>query len=408
VLRVSGPEAGAAIGELTGGLPEPRRASLRRLRGADGATLDRALVLWFPGPGTATGEDLGELHLHGGRAVVEAVAAALAAVPGLRQAMPGEFTRRAVDNGRLDLAQAEGLADLLEAETEDARRAALGAAEGAVTRLAQYWTAQLNDVSAVVEASLDWSDEGDVAADVGEGAAHRAIATATALADEMAAVLAQPSAERLRDGVRVVLAGPPNAGKSTLLNLLAGREAAIASPIAGTTRDVVEAPVRRGGRAWLLQDTAGLAERTADPVEAAGIERARAAAAVADIVLWLGDDPAPAGAIWLYARADEGRARPGDTVLDVSRDDPASVVALWEVMEAAAATLFPRSDAATLGVRQRALVVEAEAALRVEDDDPLLIAEALRLARRALARMTGADATEQMLDALFGRFCIGK
>lgn len=404
VVRVSGPGAGAALRSLAGTLPSPRRASLRTLRGVDGAPLDRSLVLWFPGPATATGEDLAELHLHGGRAVLAAVEAALEALPGLRAAEAGEFTRRALENGVLDLAQAEGLADLLAAETEDARRAALATAEGAVGRMAGAWAERLVMLSAEVEAALDFSDE----ADVGEGDAYRVIVRAEALRDEMRDVLARPAAERLRDGARVVLSGPPNAGKSTLLNLMCGRDAAIVSAISGTTRDVVEVPVQRGGRAYLLQDTAGLSERPDDPVEAIGVERARTAAAVADVVLWLGDAPAPAGAVWLYPRADEERERPFGATIAVRRDDPESVEHVWRAVEAVADERVPRTDAVLLGARQRGLVADAVEALARPDTDLLVLAEQLRIARRGLLAITGADATEAVLDALFGRFCIGK
>jgi len=408
VVRISGSGAGTALTALAGRLPGPRRASLRTLRDADGAPLDRALVLWFPGPGTATGEDLAELHLHGGRAVVAAVETALGALPGLRAAEAGEFTRRALENGVLDLAQAEGLADLLTAETEDARRAALATAEGAVGRMAGSWADRLVMLSAEVEAALDFSDEADVDAEVADGDAQRVIPRMVALAAEMRDVLARPAAERLRDGVRVVLAGPPNAGKSTLLNLMCQREASIVSAISGTTRDVVEVPVQRAGRAYLLQDTAGLSDWPEDPVEAIGVERARTAAATADVILWLGDTPAPKGSIWLYPRADEERKRPAGATLAVRRDDPESVERVWAAVGAVAERSMPRGNAVLLGARQRALVGEAVAALDEPDADLLVLAEQLRIARRRLLAITGADATESVLDALFGRFCIGK
>lgn len=403
VVRVTGPGALDAARALTGTLPESRRAVLRVLRDDSGELLDRALVLVFPGPDSATGEDLVELHLHGGRAVVAAVEAALA-TRGLRGAEPGEFTRRALANGRIDLAQAEGLGDLLAAETEAQRRMALGAAEGLISTLAHGWTERVALLSAQVEAAIDFDDQEDVAVDL------RAVAARVeALRREMTALLARPPVERLRDGVRVVLAGPPNAGKSTLLNLLTGREAAIVSPIAGTTRDVIEAAVVVEGVAYLLSDTAGLVDDTADPIEAVGVARARAAAQVADIVVWLGND-APAGdAIWVWARADEaGReAVPKLAKLAVCRERPESVSALWRVVGERARTLLPTVDRVALNARQRGCVDEAADALIVSDD-PLLLAEHLRQARVALARVTGADATEAMLDALFGRFCIGK
>lgn len=403
VMRVSGSAAFTLAETLAGPLPAPRRASLRTLRGGDGTLLDRALVLVFPGPNSASGEDLVELHLHGGRAVVAAVSAALAAGGG-RLAEPGEFTRRALTNGRIDLAQAEGLGDLLMAETESARRAALGTAEGAVSRRIGAWGARLLEASALIEAALDFADDDDV------GALPPGLPAALAvLGEEMRTVLAAPPVERLRDGVRVVLAGPPNAGKSTLLNALAEREAAIVSPIAGTTRDRIEVPVVRDGIAYLLIDTAGLAETTDDPIEAIGIARARAAAAGADILLWLDDSPPPIGAMWLYPRADE-RPPVSDGRLALSARTGAGVNHLWSALADRARALLPRADQLALNARQRQHVDHAaEAVLAASAETDLLIAaEQCRLARRALDAVTGATGTEAMLDALFGRFCIGK
>jgi tRNA modification GTPase len=403
VMRVSGPGALDAARALAGRLPEARRAGLRPLRDAEGLLLDRALLLVSPGPASATGEDLVELHLHGGRAVVAAVERALAA-QGLRGAEAGEFTRRALTNGRVDLAQAEGLADLLQAETEAQRVQAIGAAEGAIGAVVGEWTARVLALSAQLEAAIDFADEDDVAVDP-----HGITEAVAGLRDEMAEMLARPSVERLRDGVRVVLTGPPNAGKSTLLNLLSGREAAIVSPVAGTTRDVVEAPVVREGVAYLLSDTAGLVDDTADAIEAIGVQRARVAAERADLLLWLGDDPPPTGAIWVWARADApGRGDPpaGVDIITAS-ERPDSIAALWRLIGERATALLPRADLPAFNARQRALVKEGMGEL-VGDADPLILAEQLRRARVALARVTGADATEAMLDALFGRFCIGK
>jgi tRNA modification GTPase len=403
VMRVSGPGALDAARALAGRLPEARRAGLRALRDTEGRLLDRALLLVFPGPESATGEDLVELHLHGGRAVVAAVERALA-VWGLRGAEAGEFTRRALTNGRIDLAQAEGLADLLQAETEAQRVQAIGAVEGAVGAVVGEWTARVLALSAQLEAAIDFADEDDVAVDP-----HGITDAVARLRDEMVEMLARPPVERLRDGVRVVLAGPPNAGKSTLLNLLSGREAAIVSPVAGTTRDVIEAPVVREGVSYLLSDTAGLVDDTADAIEAIGVERARVAATAADLLLWLGDDPPPTGAIWVWARTDApGRGDPpaGVDMLTAS-ERPDSIAALWRLIGERATALLPRADLPALNARQRALVAEAMGEL-VGDGDPLILAEQLRRARVALARVTGADATEAMLDALFGRFCIGK
>ena len=403
VVRVSGPGAFDAARALAGPLPEPRRAALRAMRDADGGLLDRGLMLVFPGSGSATGEDLVELHLHGGRAVVAAVEAALLA-GGSRRAEAGEFTRRALINGRVDLAQAEGLADLLQAETEAQRIVAIGAAEGVVSRLVGGWSARVTALSAGVEAALDFADEDDVAVDL--AGIEREVGT---LRGEIEAVLAQPPVERLRDGIRVVLTGPPNAGKSTLLNLLAQREAAIVSPVAGTTRDVIEVPVVVEGAAYVLSDTAGLVDATEDRIEAIGVERARAAARSADIVLWLGDEPPPAGVLWVWARSDEaGRdVVPAGTDVATSSARPDTIAALWRVIGARATGLLPRVDRPALNARQRGLVGQAVAEL-VGEDDPLILAERLRRARAALARVTGEDATEAMLDALFGRFCIGK
>lgn len=411
VIRISGPEAFAAVQSLAGGLPPARRASLRTLsRGT--AHLDRALVLIFPGPATATGEDLAELHLHGGRAVVRAVEAALAAVPGLRPAEAGEFTRRALANGRIDLTEAEGLADLLAAETEAQRRAAMRAAEGGIRQRIEGWAARALQLSAVVEAKLDHADEDDVAEMA--GTLDRIADVASTLAEEIEAILAEPGVERLRDGIRVVLAGPPNAGKSTLLNALAEREAAIVSPLAGTTRDRIETPVMRDGVAYLLTDTAGLHDTPADMVEEIGIARAREALDQADLVLWLDDALPPASPvphILIHPRADiAGRETVDDERLAVSARTGDGIAQLWRRIADAAHAMLPESDAIPFNRRQRDLAAIAALALRAagEGNDPLLIAEDLRHALRAFDRITGAADIEAMLDTLFGRFCIGK
>lgn len=411
VMRVSGPGAVAVTTALAGTLPEPRRSGLRRLRDAAGATLDHALVLVFPGPHSATGEDLVELHLHGGRAVVAAVEGALAAQPGLRRAEPGEFTRRALAAGRIDLAEAEGLGDLLTAETETQRRAALAAADGVVSRQIAGWNARLLGLAARAEALLDFADEGDVGEDAATGAGLAA--DAGMLADDMGAALANPPVERLRDGVRVVLAGAPNAGKSTLLNALIGRDAAIVSPIAGTTRDRIEASVIREGVAYVLTDTAGLAAATDDPIEAIGIARARAAVAAADIVVLLDATivPTDAPVIAIHPRCDEpGRASAEEGRIAVSARTGVGLATLWTAIAEASGALLPRLDRLVLNQRQRDHVATAHAAVAeaVREQDLLLLAEHLRIARVALDRVTGASDTEAMLDALFERFCIGK
>ena len=408
VVRISGPEAGAALDRLSGRKrPAPRRATLRTLIDPDGGlALDRALLLWLPGPGTATGEDMAELHLHGGRAVTMAVLGALARLPGLRPAEAGEFTRRAFETGRIDLNEAEALADLLAAETEAQRRNAMLLAEGALSRAIETWQAVLLSLSARLEAQLDFADEEDVAPLDPTFAADLAELIAT-----INAWRGRPPAERLRDGVRVVLAGPPNAGKSTLLNALVGRQAAIVTPIAGTTRDLIEAPVAIGGVPFLFTDTAGLHDGRDDTVEAIGIDRAGQAIQAADIVVWLGrPEDAPGGAICVGAQSDLQIHDPARYDLLLSAVSGGGMEELVALLLVRAATLLPGEGEAALSARQRAALDElAEAlALSGSERDPVLVAESLRFARAALDRLTGRAGTEDMLDGLFGRFCIGK
>lgn len=409
LLRISGPQAFATAGALIGPLPDDRRATLRAVRDpADGSLLDRALVLVFPAPATATGEDIVELHLHGGRAVVAAVERVLATLPDTRRAEPGEFTRRALANGRIDLTEAEGLGDLLQAETEQQRRMALLAAEGGIRQRVASWSHDLLALSARIEAELDFSDEDDVT----ELGIDKARSAAAALAESINVVLRQPPVERLHDGIRVVLAGPPNSGKSTLLNAMTQRDAAIVSPIAGTTRDRIDVSVQRNGIAYRVTDTAGLAPTTDDAIERIGIERARVAIGAADIVLWLGDEAGPDDAIAVHARADE----PGRESMPAARDVAVSGVTgygmdmLWRAIERRSTDLLPRLDTIALNSRQRALACAAAMALEqaVAMDDLLLIAEEVRQARVALDAITGHSDTEAMLDALFGKFCLGK
>lgn len=420
VVRISGPAAGQAVKALAGRLPSPRRASLLELKDAAGAPLDRALILWFPGPATATGEDLAELHLHGGRAVVAAVEAALGTMPGLRRAEAGEFTRRAFENGRIDLAEAEGLADLLSAETESQRVQALGMASGHVSRAVSGWQERLLGLMAGAEAELNFADEDDV--EVYEGAAQRLVAGMIALGGELDAWLARPAAEVIAEGLSVVIAGPPNAGKSTLINALAQRELAIVSPIEGTTRDVIETPLALDGIAMRFSDTAGIRTAGTDRIEAIGIDRAKAAVEAADILLWLGppqDVPDHPRAILIAAQADRWRS---DAAAEAAaaRCDLTLSAATGEGMDRLhariveiARTLLPREGEAALRQRQRAALADARQWLAIEPDtreadDLILIAERLRLAAAALDRITGRAGVEDMLDALFGRFCIGK
>ncbi len=292
VIRVSGPAAHDLLVGLAGGPLEPRRAALRILRHPrSGQRLDQALVLFFEGPGSETGEDLVELQVHGGRAVIASVLAALGTIPGCRMAEPGEFARRAFANGKIDLTQAEGLADLIDAETEAQRRQALSQAGGALSRVYDGWRAQVIEASALVEAAIDFSDE----ADVSDAAVDRAEAAARTLESELRTHLADDHrGEILRDGFRIVLAGPPNAGKSSLLNALARRDVAIVSAEAGTTRDAIEVRLDLGGLPVILTDTAGLREATG-AIEREGIRRTLERARSADLVIWLTDATAPEG-----------------------------------------------------------------------------------------------------------------
>ncbi len=409
IIRISGPAAGFALERLSAQiLPHPRRAVVRKLRHpTTGTSLDTALVLWLPGPATVTGEDVVELHLHGGRAVVAAVEAALAGLSELEAAEPGAFTRRAFENGRLDLTQVEGLADLLAAGTTQQHAAALLLAEGGLRREVERWQDVLLQLAARAEALIDFGDEGDV----GESDAvlHRDIGD---LAAELASAQENPPAERLRDGVRIGIAGPPNAGKSTLLNALVGRDAAIASPIAGTTRDVIEVPVDFGGVPVVFIDMAGLRAETDDPVEAVGIARAAASIARSDLVLWLGDprEMPAAEHIFCVGTKSDIAAPIGRTDFDVSAVTGAGMVVLIAAIKARAMQLLPAVGRFALTAAQQSHVALAGVALRraAGQGDDVLRAEDLRAAMRALDRISGRADTEAMLDTLFGRFCIGK
>jgi tRNA modification GTPase len=419
VLRLSGPDCGEVLRRIAGGLPRPRQASLRRLRAPGTAeALDQALVLWFPGPASYTGEDSAELHLHGGPAVIAAVGAALAGC-GARPAEPGEFTRRAFLNGRLDLTAAEGIADLIAAETEAQRRQALRQADGALARLLEGWSVRLTRLLAHQEAAIEFADE-DLPTDLGD----RARAGAAALQAEIAAHLADGGqGERLREGVVVAILGAPNAGKSSLLNALAGRDAAIVSARAGTTRDVVEVRMVLAGVPVTLADTAGLRD-AADEIEQEGIRRARRRAEEADLVLAVfASDAAPdaatldwaaRGAVVVVNKVDLAPAPPGiggTTPLAVSALTGAGLSALRERLEAEARRLAGAGDAALLTrPRHRAALTEAAAWLAEAAAAPLpeLASEALRAALRALGRLTGRVGVEEVLDIVFGEFCIGK
>jgi tRNA modification GTPase len=409
VIRLSGPAAFAAAQEIAGPLPPARQARVRTLRDESGP-LDRAIVLAFPGPNTATGEDLVELHVHGGIAVVDAVLSALIRYEDVRLAEAGEFTRRSLLNGRLDLTQVEGLAALLAAQTEAQRRAAVRVAEGATQRLIAAIEGRLLAVSARVELLLDFADEADGA---DEGVIRLAIDTELdALQRDLSAWLTAPSVDGLLRGFRVVLAGEANSGKSTLLNRLAGRDAAIVSDRAGTTRDRIDVPVQHGGIAFVLTDTAGLNPDADDPVEMTGIGRARQAINDADILLWLGDGNAPRDdVILIHARADrpERRNVPANRIA-VSAQEGTGIAALWAAILDETGTLVPAEGEVALNSRQREELQDANALIMaaMSTKDLVLCGHHLARARQALDRITGKSNTEAMLNSLFAGFCIGK
>jgi tRNA modification GTPase len=406
VLRVSGPQASAALEAVAGKLPTPRTATLCHFTDPEtGTRLDTGLALWLPGPASVTGEDLAEIHSHGGRAVVAALLSALTKLDGLRPALPGEFTRRAFENGRIDLAEAEGLADLLVAETESQRQSALALAEGALGKRVAEWQTRLLIISAQVEAELDFSDESDVA----ESAGFEVNTAISLLAQDVSALLASPPAERLRDGVRVVFAGPPNSGKSSLFNMLVGRHAAIVTEIEGTTRDIIEAPVVLDGVPLLLIDTAGLRDDAEDKVEEIGIALTGAAMTSADIILWLGGPVSPFDPrrIDIAAKADLGVQREGLAVSAVTGE---GIEVVRQALLSRAKVLLPKPGALALNQRHRAILFDVQAALADARGsfDLLITAEHLRTARNCLDALTGKAGVEDMLDALFGGLCIGK
>jgi tRNA modification GTPase len=407
VIRVSGPRAHEAGRRIAGDLPEARTAAVRGLRHpVSRELLDEALALRFDGSASSTGEDVVEFQCHGGRAVVDAVLGALAAVEGLRAAEPGEFTRRAFENGRIDLTEAEGLADLIEAETESQRKAALALAEGGLRKQIASWQERLLVLSAMAERAIDY-DEDDASIDP---VLTRDCAD---LATELQQWLSRPRVERLKDGVRVVVAGPPNAGKSSLLNAIAGEERAIVTDVPGTTRDHIEVPLSLAGVPVLLTDTAGLRDTT-DQVEAIGVQRAGALAEAADVLVWLGE-PESARAhprlIQVHAKADmPDRGFAPDGSIAVSSATGEGLHALLDRIGEHARVLLPAEDAIALNRRQAAHLEESAAALdrAAASIDFVLLAEELRAARSAFDRLTGRAGVEDVLDALFSRFCLGK
>lgn len=416
VIRISGPAAFAVVRALAGRLPPPRRMSLCRLTDpASGAWLDSALVVTFPGPNSASGEDLAELHLHGGPAVISGVLAAVTALPDVRLAEPGDYTRRAFANGRMDLAQVEGLADLVAAETASQRDQALALAGGALGRLAEDWRGRCLDVLAQAEAGLDFAEEEEDVAERLDEAARKEL---LAMAGDLARLIADSArAARIRDGLTIAVTGAPNVGKSSLVNALAMRDVSIVTAIAGTTRDAIEVPIDLGGVAAVLIDTAGLRD-TDDPVEAEGIARARRRAADADLVIAVASADAPTWPeaqpkrLLLLNKVDLGLPPdlPGD-VLAVSAATGEGLAELRDwLSDWAHSTIRPGEPALLSHARHRAAFTAAEAALRDAADaaEPVLRAEALRAAAHAFGRIAGRVAVDDVLDRIFSRFCIGK
>lgn len=417
VVRISGPAA-ADVAAAFGAIPlVPRRATLRALRSpADGSVLDRALCLWFVAPHSATGEDVLELHCHGGPALVDRIIADALSVPSVRPAEPGEFTLRAVLAGRMDLTAAEGLADLIEARTESERRRATRLAGGALSAVVDGWRSRLISLSAELEALIDFPDEGDVADRAVDGTA----AAATRLACEIEAVLAASArAGKLTDGFEIVLAGPPNAGKSSLLNALVGRDAALVCATAGTTRDIVSVTLELGGYRVTLHDTAGIREGAVG-IEASGIERTRALLRDADLVVEVrSPDTTPlclglAGLAVLH-KADllpaDDAARCGTAgVVRTSVADGRSIARLREALSDTASRSLDSAEAALVTrARQRSALADVVAALRVIPAAAIEIkAEEARNGLAAIARLTGEIGIEHVLGEVFGRFCIGK
>jgi tRNA modification GTPase len=418
MVRVSGPGAGGALQALTGkALPKPRFAALRTLSAPlDQTHIDDALVLWFPGPASFTGEDCAEFHVHGGPAVVTALIDALARLPGLGPAEPGAFTRRAFEHGKLDLAQAEGLADLVDAETEAQRRQALRQIGGGLSRLYEGWRAQLIPPMALLEAAIDFPEE-DLPADL----AARVAPLLGPLRAAMRAHLQDRRGEQIRDGFTVAILGAPNAGKSSLLNALAGRDAAIVSPIPGTTRDVVEVRLVLDGCVVWIADTAGLRD-AADIVEAEGVRRALARAETADLRMGLVEAGQAAesalqaamrpGDIWIASKADLDGAGPAGAIALSTQTGAGLGDVLAALTARAAGGLDADAAPALTRARHRRLVETALAALDRADASiafgPEIAAEDLRAAAAALGKLTGRIDVEDLLEEVFAKFCIGK
>jgi tRNA modification GTPase len=424
IVRLSGPQSGLALKSLAGKIPAPRQVTRALLQDARAQPIDDAVVLWFPGPASATGEDVAEFHIHGGRAVLAAVFAALSAIEHVRPAEPGEFSRRAFENGKIDLTEAEGLDDLIHADTDRQRRQALRQLKGLLGDKARDWRGRIIEAQALFEAGIDFADEGDVPMEL----IAPALAKVETLLGEIEEALAVESrGERMRDGLVVAITGPPNVGKSTLMNQLARREVAIVSPHAGTTRDVIEVQLDLDGYPVTVIDTAGIRE-TDDPVEQEGVRRARARASAADLVLWLTDvdgalRPQQRSApVWLVRnKADLYESVTGSVAISnagqpafrISAARGDGVGGLVAALVAFAETFFGSQESGLITrERQRALLRETAEALRrstaIAAEGEELAAEELRRAAYALGRLLGRVDVEDILDVIFREFCIGK
>jgi tRNA modification GTPase len=434
VVRLSGPQARAVLVALAGKTPQPRMATRVLLRDPNHQPIDDSVVLWFPGPASATGEDVAELHVHGGRAVLAALFAALSSFENVRAAEPGEFTRRGFENGKIDLTEAEALDDLIHADTDRQRRQALRQLKGLLGDKARDWRARIIEASALIEAGIDFSDE----ADVPEQLVAPALTKVKLLLDEITEALAGGRSERLREGLVVAISGPPNVGKSTLMNYLARREVAIVSPHAGTTRDVIEVQLDLDGYPVTLIDTAGI-RQTDDPVELEGVRRARMRAAEADLVLWMTDpqhrqstltrDSLAAGAsAWLVRNkidlddgsqivpnqsANELAGKGSSTEFRISASRGDGIPELIVALVSFARDYFGAGEGALIGrERQRNLLQQSLNALQrtisAAREGEELAAEELRAASYFLGRLLGRVDVEDVLDAIFREFCIGK
>jgi tRNA modification GTPase len=433
IVRLSGGEARAVLAGLAGRVPEPRVATRVLLRDPEKQPIDDAVVLWFPGPASATGEDVAEFHVHGGRAILAALFAALSTFENVRAAEPGEFTQRAFENGKLDLTEAEALDDLIRADTERQRRQALRQLRGLLGDKAREWRARIIEASALIEAGIDFSDEGDVPKEL----MATALVRIESLFEEIREVLAaQGRSERLREGLIVAISGPPNVGKSTLINLLARREVAIVSPHAGTTRDIIEVQLDLDGYPVTLIDTAGI-RHTDDPVEQEGVRRARMRSAEADLVLWMTDAECERGAVASDLRASnavvwvihnkidlEGEGRVGQAGggsmdqesaaefrISASRGD--GIAELTAAMATFARDYLGSGEGALIGrERQRKLLQQTadalERSIAAAGEGEELAAEELRAAANFLGRLLGRVDVEEILGAVFREFCIGK